>query len=367
MNLKNLLNKTFEKKKILITGHTGFKGSWLSLWLKELGSEVYGISKDIPTKPSNYLANNLDKEVKNYNLNITDFKKTYKIIEKLQPDYIFHLAAQSLVKKSYKDPIETWNTNLIGTINLLESLKSINKKCFCIIITSDKCYDNIEWEWGYRENDKLGGPDPYSASKGSAEIAFSSYARSFYNQNQRKIFLSSARAGNVIGGGDWAEDRIVPDCIKSWSKSKIVKIRNPKATRPWQHVLEPLSGYLKLAAYLSKNEEISGRSYNFGPSAENNYTVKDLVNKMSKYWDKVSWLDSSASNKGPYESNLLKLNCDRALKELSWTPTLNINTTVRFTVEWYKKFYESQKDIPEFTRDQINEFMQINESKNIEK
>ena len=358
-----LLYKTFNKKKILITGHTGFKGSWMSVWLKELGSKVFGISKNIPTKPSNYLANHLNKDVVNINFDISNFKKINNAIREIQPDYIFHLAAQSLVKKSYIDPIDTWNSNLIGTVNLLESLKMINKKCIVVIITSDKCYDNVEWEWGYRENDKLGGPDPYSASKGSAEMAFSSYFRSFYNQDQKKIFLASARAGNVIGGGDWAENRIVPDCIKSWSISKTVKIRNPYATRPWQHVLEPISGYLNLAISLTKNKKISGRSYNFGPSSENNYTVKDLVNSMMKYWHKVSWKNVSSNNLGPYESNLLKLNCDRALKELSWTPTLDFNNTVRLSVEWYKQFYENKKLIPEITRNQILEFMQIHESK----
>lgn len=359
MNINRIFTKTFSKKKVLITGHTGFKGSWLTLWLKELGAIVTGISKDIPTTPSNFKAQNLNLEIENYFINIENSKKLNSIIQKKQPDFIFHLAAQSLVRKSYINPTDTWKTNLIGTVNLLESLRYLNKKCIAVIITSDKCYDNLEWEWGYRENDKLGGPDPYSASKGAAEIAISSYARSFFQQkNNNNIFLASARAGNVIGGGDWAEDRIIPDCIKNWSQSKSVKIRNPYSTRPWQHVLEPISGYLQLASMLNKHNQISGRSYNFGPSSDNNYSVQDLVLRMSLYWDNVKWSNDSKSKKDLHESGLLKLNCDRALKELSWSPTLDFDSTVRLTAEWYKIYYENKNKILDITKNQIYEFME---------
>ncbi len=364
---KNSFFKAFNKKKVLVTGHTGFKGSWLSFWLNELGADVVGVSNGIPTKPSNYNANKLYEKSRNYNIEITNFNKLNNIIKVTKPDFVFHLAAQSLVKKSYLDPIETWKTNLIGTVNVLESLTNLKNNCIAVIITSDKCYDNVEWEWGYRENDKLGGPDPYSASKGAAEIAISSYIRSYFEKDKKNIKIASARAGNVIGGGDWAEDRIIPDCIKSWSKSKSVKLRNPDSTRPWQHVLEPLGGYLQLALKMEKNPMISGKSFNFGPSSDHNYTVKDLVNKMSTFWDKVSWVDISSKSNGPYESSLLKLNCDRALKELSWKPTLDFNTTVKFTAEWYKKYYEDKKKISDITKEQIFEFMQLYEGSSNDK
>ncbi len=356
---RNKFLKTFNKKKVLVTGHTGFKGSWLTFWLNELGANIIGVSKGIPTRPSNYKANDLNKKIKSYDVDITKFQKLNNIIKANKPDYVFHLAAQSLVKKSYNDPIQTWKTNLLGTVNVLESLTNLKNNCIAVIITSDKCYDNVEWEWGYRENDRLGGPDPYSASKGAAEIAISSYIRSYFEKDKKNIKIASARAGNVIGGGDWAEDRIIPDCIKSWSKSKSVKLRNPNSTRPWQHVLEPLGGYLQLAIKMSENSNILGKSFNFGPSSDHNYTVKDLVKKMSTFWEKVSWIDASSKSAGPYESNLLKLNCDRALQELSWKPTLDFHTTVKFTAEWYKKYYEDKKNISQITREQIFEFMKL--------
>ncbi len=360
---KDKLFKTFKGKKIIVTGHTGFKGSWLTAWLSELGASVSGISINIPTSPSNFQANRLQGKINDYRCDVTDFKNTNKIIKSSRPDFVFHLAAQSLVKRSYESPLNTWKTNLIGTVNILESLKEINKKCCAVIITSDKCYDNVEWPWGYRENDKLGGPDPYSASKGAAEIAIHSYYKSFFSQKKSKVRIASARAGNVIGGGDWAEDRIIPDCVKSWSKSKKVKIRNPHATRPWQHVLEPLSGYLKLAVALKSNKLLNGESFNFGPSSENDFTVKELVKSMSQFWEKVSWVDASKNINGPYESNLLKLNCDKALKQLGWKATLDYNKTIEFTALWYKAFYEDKKSIVDLTKHQIQSFMDLYDRK----
>ena len=246
----------------------------------------------------------------------------------------------------------------MGTVNILESLKCLTKPCSVVLITSDKCYDNLEWKWGYRENDKLGGPDPYSASKGAAEIAISSYFRSFYDKNNG-IKIASARAGNVIGGGDWSENRLVPDCIRAWSNEKSVTLRNPSSTRPWQHVLEPLSGYLALAIRLNLDNNLSGKSFNFGPSELSTKSVLDLVKKMSEYWPKVKWSIEKINNEF-HESALLKLNCDLAHQVLKWQPKLDFENTTKMTALWYKNYYDnglvSSKD---FTINQINEYMRI--------
>jgi len=283
-----ILKKHFNNKKVLITGHTGFKGSWLTSWMLKLGANVHGISLGTPSKLNhfNYIKNN--KNLKNYNINIQNYSKIALIINKIKPDYVFHLAAQSIVLRSYTDPRNTFLTNTIGTINLLESLRHLKKKCSVVIITSDKCYENYELKRGYNETDKLGGSDPYSASKGSAEIAFKSFYSSFFINN-KYISLATARTGNVIGGGDWAINRIVPDCINSWSLSKTVFLRNPMSTRPWQHVLEPLSGYIILSIKLKKDLKINGESFNFGPSNLKPKSVQDLVSTMSKSWKKTSW------------------------------------------------------------------------------
>jgi len=272
-NLKNF----FYQKKVIITGHTGFKGSWLTLWLKIYGANIFGISKDIPTKPSNFDASRVYNGIKNYKLDILDQKKLKKLFLKINPDYVFHLAAQSLVKKSYEDPSITWNTNLIGTLNILESLRQLNKSCVAVLVTSDKCYLNKETHKGYKESDTLGGEDPYSASKASTEMLIKSHVKSFFKEKNKKIYIASVRAGNVIGGGDWSKNRLIPDCIIKWSKHKSVKIRSPLSTRPWQHVLEAVYGYILLATKLSKNFKLHGESFNFGPSNNSNYNVIFLV------------------------------------------------------------------------------------------
>ena len=264
-----MLNKKkniFFRKRVLITGHTGFKGSWLSLWMHLLGAKVLGVSKDIPTKPSHYKTAGLDKFIKSKFVDIQNLKKIKKIIKNYKADFIFHLAAQSLVKKSYTDSLMTWKSNLIGTINILESLKEVNKNTKVILITSDKVYKNIETRKGYKENDLLGGIDPYGASKSATEIAIKSYIKSFFSKKENKILITIARAGNVIGGGDWSENRLIPDCIKSYSNNKKMLVRNPNSTRPWQHVLEVLNGYVNLAEHLNKNNKIHGEAFNFGPN-----------------------------------------------------------------------------------------------------
>jgi len=361
-----ILDKTYRNKTVLITGHTGFKGSWLSIWLTSLGARVVGLSKDIPSSPSNYEASRLANIVENYEIDILDFNSVNNLIQKLKPDFIFHLAAQSLVRRSYENPLETLSTNSIGTANILQASKFLKKPVVLVMITSDKAYDNVEWVWGYRETDRLGGKDPYSASKGMAELVIRSYVESFFNSADSNVTLGIARAGNVIGGGDWALDRIVPDCINAWSKKEIVDIRNPDATRPWQHVLEPLSGYLLLGINLFQNKKYHGEAYNFGPSANQNYPVSELINQMSKSWNQVRWNDTSLDHQHLHEAGLLKLNCDKAMLDLNWEPTLKFEETVQMTVEWYKTYYENENtSMFDYTLTQIDKYLEHAKSQNM--
>ena len=362
----NSLFKTFNNKTVIVTGHTGFKGSWLSMWLTSLGAKVIGLSISIPSEPSNFIASDVDKFLEDIRLDIRDADSVNKIIEKCQPDFIFHLAAQALVRSSYDSPIETITTNAIGSANILEAVRLLNKFVSVVMVTSDKVYDNHEWIWGYRETDKIGGKDPYSASKGMAEIAIYSYIESFYKESDSNIRIGIARAGNVIGGGDWASDRLVPDCMKASSKSQFVEVRNPDSTRPWQHVLEPLSGYLNLAVCLSDEYKYHGEAFNFGPHANQNFSVREVIDEMTKYWDQVRWKDISQSQKHLHESGLLKLNCDKALSDLKWRPVMRFDETVRMTVEWYKLFYENKSSsMSEFTLSQIEEFTNLAKDREI--
>ena len=281
-----LFSNIYNGKTVLVTGHTGFKGSWLCLWLKKLGAEVIGIGLDPISEKTFFSINKINEIIVDKRFDIRDLEKLKEVVENYKPDFVFHLAAQAIVRKSYINPVKTWSTNLIGTINLLESLRYLKKKCSCVLITSDKCYANKEWIWGYRESDQLGGSDPYSASKAAAELAIKSYYDSFYKDKDSLVRITSARAGNVIGGGDWSEDRIVPDCIRAWSNSGTVKLRSPKSTRPWQHVLEPLSGYLTLASILYNDQSLNGQSFNFGPAVTESHSVLELVEKMGDSWEK---------------------------------------------------------------------------------
>ena len=357
----------FNGKKVLVTGHTGFKGSWLSIWLKQLGATVHGVSLNIPSKPSHFTSTNLSSEVKDHRFDIRDADSINALVKKIQPDFVFHLAAQALVRASYESPLETISTNAIGTANLLDALRVLDKPVVAVMITSDKAYDNLEWVWGYRETDRLGGKDPYSASKGMAELVIRTYVESFFNPENSNVRVGIARAGNVIGGGDWAVDRIVPDCMQAWSLSQTVDIRSPKATRPWQHVLEPLSGYLTLGAALAKNNQFHGEAYNFGPSSNQNYPVSQLIDEMAKYWEQVRWNNVSQSEEHLHEAGLLKLNCDKALFDLSWQPTLQFDETVRMTVEWYKTYYQKDTDssMSKFTMTQIEEYSQLAKSRGV--
>jgi len=348
----------FNGKTVLVTGHTGFKGAWLAAWLEQLGANVVGIALDPPSTPSHFEVANLGNSMTDYRTDIRNRDAVEDAVVKAQPDFVFHLAAQALVRHSYDAPIDTWQTNVLGTLHVLEALRKLDKACSAVIITSDKCYDNVEWVWGYRETDALGGTDPYSASKGAAELAIRSHIKSYFS-NDSKVRIVSARAGNVIGGGDWAADRIIPDCVKAWSSNNVVPLRNPHSTRPWQHVLEPLSGYLSLAVALSKRPELHGESFNFGPAMQQDHSVLQLVKQMAKYWDQVRWTDESQSKTGPYESGLLKLNCDKALHYLGWRAVMGFEDTVRMTAEWYGAYYQQPSGIAVTTHAQIESYTAI--------
>ena len=350
------LSNYYKNKKILITGHTGFKGAWLSLTLSTFGAKILGISKDIPTMPSLYEASQLKQKIKTKFIDIQNLKKIKSEIKKFNPDIIFHLAAQSLVKKSFSYPVETFLTNSIGTLNILESLREIKKRCNVIIITSDKCYENIEIKKGYKETDRLGGKDPYSASKASAEIILHSYYNSFICKKDN-LRISIARAGNVVGGGDWSDDRLVPDIVKSWSKNKTVNIRNLKSTRPWQHVLEAIFGYLLLCYNLNKRKNLNGEAFNFGPGGNYNYSTKEVLEKLKTLWPKKSKIKVKRSS-SIAESTLLKLNCTKAKKRLAWKSILNFHSTFDLTINWYINFYfKRKKNIYEYSKTQINNYL----------
>jgi CDP-glucose 4,6-dehydratase len=334
--------------------------------LSRLQATVYGVSIDIPSEPSHFNSINLDEKIHDYRLDIRDSDSLKEIFYEVQPDFVFHLAAQALVRLSYNNPIETITSNAIGSANVMEALRSLEKPIVAVMITSDKVYDNVEWAWGYRETDRLGGQDPYSASKGMAELAIRTYVESFFKMKDSKVRIGVARAGNVIGGGDWALDRIVPDCMKSWSKNKSVDIRNPAATRPWQHVLEPLSGYLTLGAHLCNKKSGQGQAYNFGPSVNQNHSVSELIGEMEKHWDSVLWKDTSQSQQYLHEAGLLKLSCDKALFDLNWQPTLCFEETVRMTVEWYKNFYEAGSDaMYDYSVAQVTEYTDLAKDRKI--
>jgi CDP-glucose 4,6-dehydratase len=354
-----MYNNIYKDKTVLVTGNTGFKGSWLTTWLLELGANVIGLSDRIPTDPAMFEVLELAKKIDHHMIDVTNFQEVKKIIQKKKPDFIFHLAAQAIVSYSYENPLITMQTNILGTATILEVLRICDHPCTAIMITSDKCYENVEWTWGYRENDRLGGKDPYSASKAGAEIAFHTYHHSFFSNKGSLVRIASARAGNVIGGGDWAPSRIVPDCIRAWSQERSVVIRRPASTRPWQHVLEPISGYLTLGKNLYENNVLAGESYNFGPASDQTFMVKQLIDEIALNWSfkndqqRVTVQEET----GFHEAGLLKLNCDKALHDLKWKPVLGFPDATRLTASWYNIYYNTQgKDLYKFTLSQIEEY-----------
>lgn len=344
MKISNL-KKTFKNKKVIVTGHTGFKGAWLTFWLKKLGANILGISYNSKTKPSIFKTLNLKDGIKNKNLDIRNLKKLRKELQNFKPDFVFHLAAQSLVKTSYENPETTFKSNCIGTLNILESLRNLKKKCTVVLVTSDKSYKNLEIKRGHKETDQLGGLDPYSASKACAEIIIQSYIQSFHKTN--RIFIAVGRAGNVIGGGDWSKDRLIPDCFKSWSNKKDCIIRNPNSTRPWQHVVEVVYGYMVLAKQLSTNSRLHGEVFNFGPSYSKNYKVKEILSYFKFLWNRCTW-KTKTMNTIQKESVLLKLNSTKAKKVLKWKTSLSLKETLVLTLDWYKNYYIKKKEIITF-------------------
>jgi CDP-glucose 4,6-dehydratase len=331
---------TFHGKTVWLSGHTGFKGAWLAQWLVQLGARVHGFAQPPATTPSIFEQLGLEKKIGHEIADVRDAAAIRKSILRMQPDFVFHLAAQALVRYSYEHPLETYATNVMGTAHVLEALRSLEKNCAAVIVTTDKCYENREQDYDYAEEDHLGGHDPYSSSKGAAEIVTSAYRRSFFGQSPVRI--ASARAGNVIGGGDWALDRIVPDCIRALQRGQAIPVRNKTATRPWQHVLEPLSGYLWLAtslAQLSTPDFQLDSAFNFGPEKEANRSVGDLVGEILKSWP-GRWDDKSDPN-APHEARLLMLSTAKAKRVLHWQPTWKFETAIARTVEWYRGVNEN--------------------------
>jgi CDP-glucose 4,6-dehydratase len=350
----------YSGKKVLITGHTGFKGSWLTLWLTQLGAKVVGYSDSVPTKPSHFELLDLSSKIKDYRGDVRDLAKLKSVIDSENPDIVFHLGAKAIVRECYENPVEAMETNVVGTLNVLECLRQSSSVKAGVFVTSDKCYENVEWEYGYRETDRLGGKDPYSASKAGAEIVFKSYYQSYFKD--KKCGIGTTRAGNVIGGADWARDRIVPDAIRAWSTNQKLTIRNPNATRPWQLVLEPLSGYLLLGLQLLE-QRFSGEAFNFGPRAEVAQPVGEVISELSKNWDGAQWEVTPDTSKK--EAGLLKLSCDKALHHLNWQPVLNFSETLQFTSEWYKNYYLNKQTAGDISFQQIEKYQRLAQERNI--
>lgn len=354
--MESIFGGIYKSKTVLITGHTGFKGSWLALWLHQMGAKVIGYSLDAPTTPNHIGVLNLD--IMSVIGDIRDLETLNATFARYKPDIVFHLAAQPLVRLSYKNPIETYETNVMGTLKVFEACRE-NKVRAIINITSDKAYENKEWVWGYRENDPMGGYDPYSSSKGCADLLANSYRSSYFNPAEYKhthnTLMASCRAGNVIGGGDWAKDRLMTDIMLSVSQGKKVSIRNPYATRPWQHVLEPLSGYLAIGQKLLEEKVEFGEAWNFGPSDEGSITVEEVVHHVKKYWDTIDYEITHDPNQ-LHEANLLKLDCSKAHIHLKWKDVWDSEMTFEKTVLWYKDFYENggvgtMDDLTHYVRD----------------
>jgi len=350
-------NDFYSGKKVMITGHTGFKGTWLSLWLKHLGADVSGYALQPPTSPSIFDLCHTARGMTSIYGDVRDFRHLHSAILEVQPEIIFHMAAQSLVRRSYKDPVETYSTNIMGTVHLLEAVRQSSSVKAVIIVSSDKCYENKEWVWGYRENDILGGDDPYSSSKGCCELITTAYKRSYFNPAAYKdhgLALASVRAGNVIGGGDWAEDRLIPDCIRKLQQKEPIIIRSPAAVRPWQHVLEPLNGYLLLGRELYLKGELFDGAWNFGPDYDDARPVSWIVSSLIKLWgNEAAWEEDK--NPHPHEANYLKLDSSKARSVLGWKPQWRLKEALDKTTAWYKSYF-NQEDVLDITLEQISAY-----------
>lgn len=345
-------------KRVFVTGHTGFKGSWLCLWLQKLGAEVTGYALPPPTNPSLFEAAGVSECMHSHLGDIRQGEELARVLTEARPEFVFHLAAQPLVRHSYTHPVETYSTNVMGTVHLLEAVRQTPSVRSVIVVTSDKCYENREWPWGYREIDPMGGYDPYSNSKGCAELVVSAYRSSYFNPSsyqEHRVGLASARAGNVIGGGDWAADRLVPDVVRAVSAGQAVRIRNPHAIRPWQHVLEPLSGYLLLAQRLYEQGPAFAQGWNFGPADDDAQPVSWIVDRVTALWgDGASW--ELEGGEHAHEANYLRLDCSKARAELHWQPKWRLGQALERTVEWYRAA-ECCDDMRQFTLDQIEAYV----------
>jgi CDP-glucose 4,6-dehydratase len=352
------INQQFwRNKKVFITGHTGFKGSWLTLWLSSLGAKIYGYALEPNTDPNLFNIWHLENKITHQIADIRDLEKLQKALNDFAPDIVFHLSAQPLVRYSYHNPIETYQTNVMGTVNLLEAVRNYGKASATIIITSDKCYENVEKIVGYQENDKMGGHDPYSNSKGCAELVVSAYANSYFIPNPQIGKVASVRAGNVIGGGDWSQDRLIPDLIKNLVAKKNPVIRNPKAIRPWQNVIEPLYGYLLVAQHLCElPQQKTLLNWNFGPDLIDQKNVEYVAKMVAEIWGGDNKIEIAEDKNKLHEANLLYLNCDKAKKELDWHPKWHIEDSIKNTVEWYKIFYNKSNNILEYSLKIIEDF-----------
>lgn len=342
----------FQGKRVWVSGHTGFKGAWLSLWLLRLGAEVSGFSLAPPTSPSLFEQLGLAARLRHEPGDVRDSEAVFRSLDESKPDFVFHLAAQPLVRLSYEEPKLTFETNVLGTVNVLDALRRLARPCACVVVTTDKVYENREWVHAYRETDRLGGHDPYSGSKAAAELVVSSYRDSFFSGPQSAVRVAAARAGNVIGGGDWAADRIVPDCVRALRENRPIEVRNPHSTRPWQHVLEPLSGYLWLASQLGRGN-CSG-AFNFGPEPESNRTVAELVSEILRHWP-GAWKDCSGPG-AVHEASLLNLATDKARHELGWRPVWSFARTVEETIRWYWDEAEPSEPLAERSLRQIQAY-----------
>ena len=364
MSMENLFNGVFKNKTVLVTGHTGFQGTWLSLWLKLLGSNVIGYSLEPPTRPSLFEIVSLENDIKHIIGDLRDKDRLSDIINQNKPEIIFHLGAQALVRKSYTEPLETLETNIIGTANLLESIRDCPSIKVVVIITSDKCYDNTNDQYPHTENDPMGGFDPYSASKGAAELITSSYRNSFFNsKNAAKI--ATTRAGNVIGGGDWAEDRLIPDSIRALMEDQSVEIRNPDAKRPWQYVLESISGMLWLATKMHAEDKFN-EAWNFGPDMNDGcLQVEDIVNRTIKYWNSKSTIKIQNNPNTLYESESLLLDSSKANQRLGWKNVFSIDQALSETIEWYKTYHKNNNDMKQFTINQIKNYIDLAQQNNL--
>jgi len=351
--MENMNLEFWKGKKVFITGHTGFKGGWLTLWLQSLGAEVTGLSLQEKSGPSFFKAVNLQEVCEHITGDIRDFEFLKSVLNKTRPDIVLHLAAQSLVRKSYINPVETYSTNVLGTVNLLEAIRFCQSVKSCLIVTSDKCYENNEWAWGYRENDKLGGFDPYSSSKSCSELVASAYFKSFFKEEGR-VGIATARSGNVIGGGDFSEERLIPDFFRAFESNKELHIRYPNSIRPWQHVLVPLSGYLSLAENIYIDNDKYFKSYNFGPNESDCIEVNKILEKFLSFWDqKISIIYDENNNF--HEAQFLKLDISKARLDLKWVPKWNLEKTIEETIIWYRAYLDG-KNMRKLTLDQIHRF-----------